>query len=126
MVKAVWTNGNEPQEQILLDVHPYGLRVYDRNGERLPGMEEILIKRAQEYLSRKLVSLDTLEKLGEERPEGYVYAYATLRQFQLPGDDYWLSYPNRDYFSLYPGDFTYRYIHQLLDTLQPPDVDLHL
>ena len=126
MITAVWMNGDKPQEQIFLDVHPYGLRVYGRNRECLPGMEEILIKRAQEYLSCRMVSLDTLEKLGKERPEGYVYAYAALRQFQLPDDDYWLAYPNRDYFSLYPGDFTYRYIHQLSDARQPLDTDLHL
>lgn len=126
MVKAVWMNGNEPQEQLYLDVHPYGLRVYDLQGVHQPLMEQVLILRVREYLTRQMVSLDTLEKLGEERPEGYVYAYAALRQFQLPDDDYWLSYPNRDYFSLYPGDFTYRYIHQLSDRLQPPDAELYL
>ena len=48
MVKAAWMSGDKPQEQILLDVHPYGLRVYDRNREHLPGMEQVLILRARE------------------------------------------------------------------------------
>lgn len=89
-----------------IDVCPYGLFV-DANSERDYKLESWLVSRCHEYLDKNLITRKELEKFGGERPEGYIYAYGMLQQFQLPNDDYWVGFPNRDAFSLYPDDLTY-------------------
>jgi hypothetical protein len=113
MIYAVLMKENKKIQNFFLDISAYGLDVYDRSITLNEKLSMELLCRSREYLKRGIVTREELERLGGERPEGYVYAYACANQFQLPDDDIWVSYPNEDYFSLYPADFTYRYIHKL-------------
>lgn len=111
--RAILMNENEVVMEFLLTVFPYGLYAHSLQGEYLPELERQLLLRSQQCLAQGLISREALSKLGRERPEGYVYIHAAVRQFQLPEDDIWVRYPNEDMVSLYPADFTYRQIHLL-------------
>ena len=106
MIQAILMNGNKPLQEFQLTVCTYGLYVYV-DGKEEEKLELFLRDRAPKLSSHEDPLRQELATYGEERPEGYAFAYAMLQQFQKPDDDIWVSFPNRDYFSLYPADESY-------------------
>lgn len=106
MIHAILMNGNVLVQEFQLMVCAYGLYAYinDIENEKL---ERFLRERVPKFTSHEDSLRQELMTYGDERPEGYVYAYAVLQQFQSKGDDIWVSFPNQDYFSLYPADESY-------------------
>ena len=106
MIQAILMNGNKPLQEFQLTVCTYGLYAYINDVEN-EELEQFLRGRVPKLTSHEDSLRQELATYGDERPEGYVFAYAMLQQFQKPDDDIWVSFPNRDYFSLYPADESY-------------------
>lgn len=111
-VKATLMIGTDALLDFLLTVVPNEIKVSCNLPYRQTlKIEERLMTRSQQYLTQSLVTKEELEELGEGRPEEYVYLYAAIRQFRLPGDDIWVRYVNEDAISLGPADFSYQRTH---------------
>ena len=106
MIHAILMNGDLPVQEFQLMVCTYGLYAYI-NDEENDRLEQFLRERVPKLASHEDPLRKELATYGDERPEGYVYAYAVLQQFQSKEDDIWVSFPNQDYFSLYPADESY-------------------
>lgn len=106
MIHAILMNGDLPVQEFQLMVCTYGLYAYI-NGVENEELEQFLRGRVPKFTSHEDSLRQELATYGDERPEGYIYAYAVLQQFQSVTDDIWVSFPNQDYFSLYPADESY-------------------
>lgn len=108
-IRAILFNYDEKIKEFEIEVCPYGLYVF-ADGARDFELEEFLLERGMRYLREGMVTRQELGRYGGERPEGYVYAYAMLMQFEMPNGGCWISFPDEDLFTLYPGDCTYQRI----------------
>lgn len=110
-VKSKETEGDEKLRYI--EVIPYGMFVYREDGTPDPALTLRFVELCAVALEKGTVSLEELAEFGEERPEGYIYAYGLLHHFAFAPDAPQVCYPNHELFTLYPADDTYRRIDTL-------------
>lgn len=108
-IRAILFSYDKKIKEFEIEACPYGLYVFADDARDFE-LEESLLERGMRYLREGMVTRQELGRYGGERPEGYVYAYAMLMQFAMPDNGYWISFPDEDLFTLYPGDCTYQRI----------------
>ena len=96
-----------------LEILPYGMSVYDPDGTPDEALTLHLMGLCSHALEHGLVTVEELAAFGDERPEGYIYAYGVLKHFAFTPDAPKVDYPNHELFTLYPADDTYRRIDTL-------------
>lgn len=104
-----WNGRNEIR---YIEVIPYGIFVYDAEHMSDEKLQRYLMTCCMDALNQNPAIRDELSHFGDERPEGYIYAYGLLHHFDFGVQDetchFAISYPNHELFTLYPGDAFYR------------------